>query len=109
MGRQSDHQPLFFFFFFFFFIFLKQWGGRSSAALPSLSTLLLCDWNRLVFFLFFLDFMIQEKRYLCVQILTNVCLCCYCLLLLLWKGEQDSEFSINFYFLFILFLSCMVF
>lgn len=27
----------------------------------------------------FLDSIIQEKRYLCVQILTNVCLCCCCL------------------------------
>lgn len=44
--------------------------------------------------------MTQEKRYLCVQILTHVVVVVF---LLLWKGEQDSEFSINFYFLFIFF------
>ena len=91
------------------FLFLKQWvGGGADAQLPlpltlSLSPLLLlCDWNRFNFSFFFLDSIIQEEMYLCVQmILTDVCLCCRRLSATV--GEQDSEFSINFYFLFILF------
>lgn len=45
---------------------------------------------------FLSETLIQQKIYLCFQMLTNV-------FFVMSVGEQDSEFSINFYFVFILF------
>lgn len=70
--RQTDHQPL-------FFGFVSGAVGQTLTSIPPLFTW--CDCNRL-----FLDFIVQEKRYLCVQILTDVCPCCLSATVEGWAG-----------------------
>lgn len=53
------------------FRFLKPWGADAQSR-PPLLTFCVTGIGFL-FFCSFLDSMIQEKTYLCVQILTNVC------------------------------------